>query len=274
MRRLTMTAVFMALALLASCGPQPSSAQELVASSAAATQEAGSANMATEIRMAGGAQEMSITATGAFDFVSGRGAMTMNLGEMGAQMGMSDIEMRTDGTVMYLKMPPQMNAPTPWVKTDLDAAAGAQGLGGMGQFNNNDPRSALEMLRGVAEVEEVGAEDVRGTPTTRYKATVDLDKALAETSGEAKEALQQQIDMLGTSEMPVDVWIDEEGLLRRQEVTMDLSKMNTGTAAPAQAPTSMFMRMELFDFGTTVDVEPPPADQVTDMAEMQQGGGG
>ena len=272
MRRSIWPAVLLTVALLAACGPQASSAQELVASSAAATQDAGSANMAMEMRMAGGPQEMTITATGAFDFDSGRGAMTMNLGDMGAQMGLGEVEMRTDGTIMYMKMPAQMNPPTPWVKMDLETAAGAQGLGGVSQFNNNDPRQTLEMLRGVADVEEVGAEDVRGTATTHYTATVDLNKALEEASGESKKALQQQLDMLGTSEMPMDVWIDDEGLLRRQEVTMDLSNVDTGGAPAQQAPTSMFMRMELFDFGTQVDVEPPPAGQVTDMADLQQGG--
>ena len=270
MRRLIMSAL-LAVAV-AACGPQPSSAQELVVSSAAATQDAGSANMAMDITMKGGPQAVTFTANGAFDFDSGRGAMTMNLGEMAAQMGMGDIEMRTDGTIMYMKMPAQMGAPTPWVKMDLESSLTGQGLGGLGQFSNNDPRRTLEMLRGVADVEEVGAEDVRGTATTHYKTTVDLETAVAKAQGDQKQALQQQLEMLGTSQVPMDLWIGEDGLLRRQEVTMDLSNVDPGAASPDQVPTSMFMRMELFDFGTPVDVEPPPADQVTDMTDLQQGG--
>ena len=272
MRRLIMTAAFLVVALLAACGPQARSGEELVVSSASATQDAGSANMAMVMRMSGGAQDVTINAKGAFDFESGRGAMTMDMGDLGAQMGMGKIEMRTDGTTIYMKMPAQMKPPTPWVKMDLDTMTGVPGMGQLQQFNNNDPRATMELLRGVADVEEVGSEEIRGTQATHYKATVDLEKAIAEAPEETKKAMRQQFKLLGLTEMPVDVWIDEEGLLRRQEITMDLSNVDTGGAPAGQVPTSMFMRMELFDFGTEVDVEPPPAGQVTDMADLQQGG--
>jgi LppX_LprAFG lipoprotein len=271
MRRLTIATALAGAVLLAGCGPQ-ASPQEVVASSAEATQEAGSANMSMEMRMEG-AQPLTMTADGAFDFASGQGAMTMNLGALGEQMGMGEIEMRTDGTTMYMKMPPQMGAPTPWVSTDLKNAAGVGGLGQLGQLNNNDPRGTMDMLRGVAEVEEVGREEVRGTEPTHYTAVVDLNKALEDAPEESKQALQQQLKMLGTSDLPIDVWIDDDGLLRRQDMTMDLSKAAAAGGAPAgQGPAEMFMRMELFDFGTEVDVAPPPADQVTDMAKLQGGG--
>ena len=272
MRRLTKITAFLIIALLAACGPQPRSGEELVVSSASATQDAGSANMAMVMRMSGGAQEMTINADGAFDFESGRGAMTMDMGDLGAQMGMDTIEMRTDGTTIYMKLPAQMNPPTPWVKMDLDTMTGVPGMGQLQQFNNNDPRATMELLRGVADVEDVGSEEIRGAQATHYKGTVDLEKAVAEAPEETKKAIRQQFKLLGVTEVPIDVWIDDEGLLRRQEMTMDLSKMDTQGAPAGQVPTSMFMRMELFDFGTEVDVEPPPPGQVTDMADLQQGG--
>ena len=272
MRRTIITAALVGVALLSACGPQAPSADELVVSSASATQDAGSANMAMEMRMSGGAQEVTINATGAFEFDTGRGAMTMNMGDLGAQMGMGDIEMRTDGTTIYMKMPAAMNPPTPWVKMDLDTMTGVPGMGQLQQFNNNDPRATMELLRGVADVEELGSEEIRGTATTHYKGMVDLEKAIAEAPPETKKALRQQYQLLGITEVPVDVWVDDEGLLRRQDITMDLSKMDTQGAPAGQVPTSMFMRMELFDFGTDVDVKPPPAGQVTDMADLQQGG--
>lgn len=278
MRRVIACLAVVAVALLGACGPQGSeaSAQERVAQAAAATQEAGSAKMAMEMKMSGGAQEMTINAEGAFEFESQRGSMTMDLGALGAQMGGGKIEMITDGTILYMKMPnaAAMGVTTPWVKMDLEKMGGAAGMGQLSQLNNNDPSRTLDMLRGVSDdVEEVGTEDVRGTSTTHYKATIDLEKALAETPEDGREALQQQVQTLGTTTLPVDVWIDDEGLLRRQEVTMDLSNADTGGAPAGATPTSMFMRMEMFDFGAEVNVEPPPANQVTDIADMPGAGG-
>ena len=37
-----------------------------------------------------------------------------------------------------------------------------------------DPSQALEYLQGATDVQAVGDEDVRGVPTTHYKAVVDL----------------------------------------------------------------------------------------------------
>lgn len=267
MRRLIVLLAVLTVGLLPACAQQ-SSAQELVAASASKTQDAGSAKMMMTMTATGGPQEMKIDAEGAFDFESQRGSMTMDLGALGGQAGMGEIEMRTDGTTIYMRMPEQMGLPTPWVKMDIDTMTGTQGLGQLSQFNNNDPTKTMDMLQGVSDdVEEVGTEDVRGTPTTHYKATIDLEKAIESASEDVKQALQQQLDTLGATTLPTEVWIDEDGLLRRQTFTIDMSQMEG--AGGGQAPGSMTVLMELYDFGAEVDVEPPPADQVTDMADLQ-----
>jgi hypothetical protein len=58
------------------------------------------------------------------------------------------------------------------------------------------------------------------------------------------------------SEMPVDVWIDDDGLLRR--MSMDMSV----------AGQTAHLQMEIWDYGVDVNVEAPPADQVGDMGSM------
>src|SRR5687767_1911743 len=60
MHRLIALLTVLATGLLGACGPQPSeaSAQERVAQAATATQDAGSAKMAMEMTMTGGAQEV------------------------------------------------------------------------------------------------------------------------------------------------------------------------------------------------------------------------
>jgi hypothetical protein len=59
-----------------------------------------------------------------------------------------------------------------------------------------DPRRLLGALHEATEVSKVGPEAIRGTPATRYRATVDLD---------------------GRS-VPVAVWIDPDGLVVREDL--------------------------------------------------------
>lgn len=278
MRRILAVLAVLAVGLLPACAQQQESGQLRVANAAEKTQDAGSAKMAMEMKTTGGAQDISMSSEGAFEFgAEGRGSMVMDLGEMGAQAGMGKMEMIMDGTTVYMKMPnaAKMGIPTNWVKMDAEQMNGGQGLGQLSGLNNNDPSQTMEMLRGVSDdVEEVGTEDIRGTSTTHYEATLDLEKALADAPAETKKAMKQQLETMGTPTLPVDVWVDEEGLLRRMEVTVDLSKADTGGAPAGAAPTSMFMRMDFYDFGTEVNAEPPPANDVTDFAKLQGGAGG
>jgi hypothetical protein len=98
---------------------------------------------------------------------------------------------------------------------------------------------------------------VRGTPTTRYAVTFDAAKVAAR----APEEVQGFVEEMGlTFPKPADVWIDEQGRLRKihYAVTMKVPK---DMGAPATAMTNE-MTLELYDFGVTVNVTPPPANQV------------
>ncbi len=272
MHRLSALLMVLVLALAPACAQ--ASAQERIAQAATKTSDSESARMSMTMDLKGGAQDVSITAEGAMEFATQKLSMTMNLGDMGAQVGMDEIDMLADGTTIYMKFPnhEQLQLPTPWVKMDLDAMAGMQGMESLSQLSNNNPANSMEMLRGVSEeVEEVGTEDVRGTFTTHYKATVDLDKALEQVPEENREVVEKLFDGMGVDTLPVDIWLDEEGLLRRQRMTLDLSKM--GGATGGGGPTESVVDLELYDFGADVDVAPPPADEVTDFAKLQGAGG-
>lgn len=274
MRRITCLLLVLAVAMVPACARQ-ASARERIAQAPATTQQQGTARIATKLDMLGGAQDMSMTGEGAIEFESQRSTMTMDLGAVGAQTGMAKMEMRTDGRTIYMKLPnaQQLGLPTPWLKMDLDSMAGLQGLGQLSQMNNTDPTSSMEMLRGVADVEEIGSEDIRGAATTHYRATIDIDKAIEDAPADMKKQLQTQFEALGSEAIPADVWIDDEGRLRRQDISMDLSKAQ-GAAGGGQGPTEVKVSIEMYGFGTDVDVQPPPASEVTDFADIQGGAGG
>lgn len=272
MSRITAALVALLLVLLAGCGAQEASAQERIAQAPAVTQQERSARMSMEMAMTGGGQDITLTAQGGVDFANERSSMTISMGQEVAEAGFDEMRIVTDGTTLYMQMPnaQDLGLPTAWVKMDLDEMAGMQGLGELQQMGN-DPTKSMEMLQGVSDdVTEVGTEDVRGEPTTHYRATIDMEKALDQVPEDARPFVQQQMEVLGTTTLPIEVWIDDAGRLRRQRVDMDLSAMG---GSPPGAPTSVYTTVEMFDFGAQVQAEPPPADEVTDFADLQGVGG-
>lgn len=109
---------------------------------------------------------------------------------------------------------------------------------GMPTFDPADIDELAGRLRGEGiEVVEVGREDVRGTATTRYRATIPEDPA-------------QQLPPV-----VVDVWVDDTGLVRRID-------------AVAQGDLPVTVRAELFDLDADVSIGAPPADEVTDLGDL------
>ena len=166
-----------------------------------------------------------------------------------------------DGAVMYMKVPgatEAFGADTEWVSMDLDRLATAEGvdLSQLQAGANNDPTQVLQALRGASDdVEEVGAEEVRGVATTHYRGTMDLRKA-AEQQGVDREQLDRLLAQVGSDTMPMDVWIDDDGRARRMRMS-----------PPTPGSTETTMTIDLFDYGTDEGIQVPPADQVTDITD-------
>ncbi len=228
-------------------------------------------------------QAYEVTATGAYDADARRTEMTMDMGSalqaLGATGGGSVPEgfddpwrVVVDGETAYLQLPmlATLTGTDGWVSMGPDDLGMGADLGiGAGAY---DPSKLLESLRGVGgEPTVVGEEAVRGVDTTHYRVEVDLDEALANVPEAQRDTVEASLDQLGDLEgaaIPVDVWIDDDGLPRR--VQLDLS---TALGAIAGDGT-MQMTMELFDYGEAVDIEVPPADEVTPFREVMGGLGG
>jgi hypothetical protein len=260
---------------------QDGSDASAVALAAQRTEEAGSYRTDMRVTMEGLAPEpVTLTAEGLFDANERRGRMTMDMSRLSGAAGgvdLGEIEIVMDGLVMYMRMPfLQQLRPgiKPWIRFDLEKIGKQQGfdlqqLTQLGDQSN--PAQALVYLRAASDdVEEVGAEEVRGVETTHYRMTVDLDKVAARAPAEQREAVRTQIRALkqraNVEKVPVEVWVDDDGLVRREVLRYEDMRF-----APGQTG-DMTIRMELYDFGVTVDAEPPPGDQVTDLGELLGGG--
>jgi hypothetical protein len=311
-RLLVLLAAVGAVAVAAGCGgagttagTEPLTADQL-AQAASASVEAQSSKFALDFDMTfpGAPGSFALLGEGAFDATNERATMSLDLsslaglfrGLLGGLQGLTPapgqgapdfsdpeqwkLDLIVDGKVAYMRFP-AMSSELPegktWVRIDEDDAAKAGqdfGFSGLEHFTSQDPRELLEVLDSVSgEIETVGAEDVRGTPTTHYRATLDLRELgnLAPSgSGSGGQGGQdfgamfdQLFEQAGFGELPFDVWIDDEGLVRKVEASFSMAPEGEREKLEAS------LAFELYDYGVEVDVMPPPADEVADASALK-----
>jgi hypothetical protein len=206
------------------------------------------------------------TGTGVIDFAHRLADLTVN-----EPTGQS-IEERLIGTNAYVKLPPQLAQTQPqlrgksWLHQQLpsnDTASLGFGSSGSGA---SDPTSVLRLVSMVSNsVAKVGTASIRGTQTTHYRAIVDFGKAAAK-HGLPPAQIQTLEKALGTNTFPVDLWIDGQGVARRMQFHFPLAKATTTSAAGQSG--QITETLDLYDFGTPVSVQPPPASQVANLSAL------
>ncbi|MFF8633969.1 hypothetical protein ACF052_07180 [Streptomyces pilosus] len=225
------------------------------------TAEAESARMTVRTQLAADGRTVTSEGEGVLDLAEGDSVMTITAeGE--------SLEQRVVDQMLYQKAPGQ-KAPggKPWIKIDLEKVAAQQGVGNQ-QFG--DPAQTAAFARAITDkdVTEVGTEKIDGVDTTHYRVSVDV----AELPG--GDRMREQ---LGPT-LPMQVWLDDEGRLRRQQIDMTVKNTASASAKPGDgsAPQQLKMStvMQFTDFGTDVDAEAPPAGQVTDMTDKALQGSG
>ena len=269
MRRLRSIAVIFPLfVLVAGCTGGPK-ATALLVGSPTKTAAGRTSAFALDFEFAGisGANKpLAVTADGAFDYAERKGHVRMPLGSLGMPGLSADTvaEVLLTPDVVYVKLPGVGSVARPWIKVDLANKKSNAAMVGLDQLGVEDPTVALEVLRGAAAgTRETGKETIRGAKTTRYHAVIDMKKALSAAPPSRRGQLERFAAKIQVTQLPLDVWIDEQGRTRRLEYSVDVP----GTGADS-APLRMTARTELFDFGTKVDVTAPAADQVTDAASL------
>jgi hypothetical protein len=223
-----------------------------------------------------------IKANGSIDERRRSGEMTMDLsGIPGLSAlpggGAGTVRMIFKFPVVYLNMPflaSQIPGGKPWMKLDVTKAAKALGVdtSQFSSLNQTDPTQFLDYLRGSSgKVATVGSESLHGVPTTHYRATLELSRILDHLADGQRAAAKSTLEKLGNANaIPVDVWVDAQGRLRRMQMLI-----GSGAAASSASPVPSFSGTVTIDFKSYGPIPPivaPPASEVFDISSLAGAG--
>jgi hypothetical protein len=221
--------------------------------------------------------DIEFTYDGAFDNESGRGHMTVDMGDlmgmMGEDGGSGVMEMVIDGDTVYVRSElfSSLADGKPWVRMTEEGLADA----GSGVGMQSDPTSFLDFLEGVGdEVETVRREDLRGVPTTHVRTEIDMASLMEEASEADRAEYEASLEGLGGAadvfgSVPVEAWVDDNGYVRRFLMTFDMSGMleEAGDDTGMASDLVMTIDVELYDFNVPVDVQVPDPSEVGELDE-------
>lgn len=182
------------------------------------------------------------------------------------------VQMVLDGGAFYMKLPAAATAALPlsgkqWLKLDFTKLKGFPGLSSLsGAPTLQDPSHMLQVLESESSnVVNEGKQYVDSFETTHYRAYLDLSHLASNISASQQSAAQQAISAFEqatkSQDIPVDVWIDSYGFVRRMVMSIDLSLPNG--ASMQEAVTADFS-----DYGPQRRPALPPADQVQDLGSL------
>jgi hypothetical protein len=254
-----------------------------VAKAATASTAAPGYRMTMTMQMTSPALPAPLTASGSgsFDVRDRAGAFTMsmrfpNLPQLKQVLGSDSMQIKEvlKGLTVYLHMPAvlasRLPGAKPWIKVDLAKQAAAMGMSGLSSFGSpmsSDPSQFLQYLRAVSgRVTKVGIATVAGYKTTQYRATIDLSKVANRVPAANRAAVARSIasleSMTHLKQLPVNVWIDGNHLVRRLVLNMNM----TVTQGQSMA---MAMQMTIPHYGPEPAPSAPPASQVSDISALQ-----
>lgn len=182
--------------------------------------------------------------------------------ELMASVFAEPFEMIQIGEVAYLRLPgfgAFFGTDKEWFSSAAEGESLTDSFEGLAP---SDLADTLGPLEDAGEVTEVGREEVGGADTTHYTVEVDPSAGSTGGAGGAAGALLGEFGSLGAT---LDVWIDDEGLIRRIEAVGDAADFDGEDLAPGLDEGTITFVLEFGGLGEPADIEPPPADEVFDL---------
>ncbi len=149
--------------------------------------------------------------------------------------------------VMYMKSP-DMGTGDTYLKIDLSDPSSLFGMLGKA----TDPEVMFQALETPEKLELLGEEEVDGVATNHYRITIDPADYLE--AMDFPEAMKEFLP----KEMVTEMWVDGDDLPRKFAQTIETPSPTGGKPVPSTSEGTYS------DFGTDVDIEAPPADQISE----------
>jgi hypothetical protein len=215
-----------------------------------------------------------ITADGYVDERDRSGELTMNLSQLpgGSTLlgGQGTLQLIFQDPVIYMDMSSlagRLPEGKTWMELDVGKLAQAAGIEvpQLSSITQADPSQFLDYLRASSgDVVALGSESVDGVSTTHYRATIQLSRILERLPSDQQAAARAALEKLGDSgSIPVDVWVDAQGRVRREQLAISSS----GGIAGAEV-VSGTVTIDYQSYGAIPPIVPPPASQVFDASAM------
>ena len=235
------------------------------------TLSAGSAAMAINEHTAVSGQTADIQGSGQIDFEGQQGTLNLQLPtQLGG--GSASIDMVFKDGVYYMKSPvfaQILPSGKTWLKMDLKelSNSSSSAVAQFAQLAQSDPSQFVDILKGSVEEHKVGSDTIDGDDTTHYKAKIDYQKAAKQADAAVRPSLQTAAagikQATGGYTVPIDVWIDSDGRLRRE--TVDVSLSTSGVTAKSN------VTVDFTDYGKDVSVSTPSDSSSIDILQLLGG---
>jgi hypothetical protein len=214
--------------------------------------EAGSSKARTSMEMAAGGTRVTIRGAGVYDYRKRMGQLKVLLPQdpAGATERRPITELLAPGA-LFMKNRGAGVPADKWVRVDTRTLSDGNLVTG----GATDPFAAAEVLRGTRSATFVGRTEVAGARVRHYRGTADLGAAAKKASDGNKESLSAAAKGFATAEVPFDVYLDDEGRIRKVRHRFSF-------VGGQQSPVAVASTTLLYDFGASVRVRLPDTDDI------------
>ena len=209
-------------------------------------------------------QQAAAHGSGAYNSETGLSEMTMKMDIPGKEP--TALEMVADGTDVYMRSGELGALPhgKEWLKIQPFFGHSEEEV----SIGSGDAGESLQILGTVSGgVRTMGREKVRGVPTQRYQATVEMTEIVELYREEGKDELAdkyEEVAELMTAPVTVEASIDAKDIVRR------VRTVSTIPTKPGKPTMTMDMQMDLFGFGARPEIALPGPSQVLDATEFEE----
>jgi hypothetical protein len=209
-------------------------------------------------------QPMTARGSGAYNAETGLSKMVMKMNI--PTEGPAALEMVGDDTDLYMRSSEfagRLPGGKEWIKIQPFAGHSEEEM-----TIGGDADDSLQILAAVSDgVREMGREKVRGVPTRRYRAALEMSEVIEVYREEGKDELAETFEeAIGqmTSPVTVEASIDAQDIVRRLRMVMTIP------TEPGEPTLTMDMRMDFFGFGARPEIALPDPSRVLDAGEFEE----